>query len=115
MSRLLLSSLLLFLLTGVAYAAKVTLTPDNWGHPAGKDCVSCHSKSSAGLTGQWKESAHAKAGVNCLDCHRATTDDADAITHHDQVIATMRETGRDMQAKYKETSTGGLAINVTEC
>ena len=26
-----------------------------------------------------------------------------------------RETGRDMQAKYKETSTGGLAINVTEC
>jgi hypothetical protein len=33
----------------------------------------------------------------------------------DQVMATMRETGRDMQAKYKETSTGGLAINVTEC
>ena len=33
----------------------------------------------------------------------------------DQVIATMRETGRDMQSKYKETSTGGLAINVTEC
>ncbi len=33
----------------------------------------------------------------------------------DQVIATMRDTGRDMQSKYKETSTGGLAINVTEC
>jgi L-serine dehydratase len=33
----------------------------------------------------------------------------------DQVIVTMRETGRDMQSKYKETSTGGLAINVTEC
>ncbi|RDH79299.1 L-serine ammonia-lyase [Mycolicibacterium moriokaense] len=30
----------------------------------------------------------------------------------DQVIATMRATGRDMSAKYKETSTGGLAVNV---
>jgi len=33
----------------------------------------------------------------------------------DQVIATMRQTGLDMQSKYKETSTGGLAINITEC
>ena len=33
----------------------------------------------------------------------------------DRVIATMRETGRDKQSKYKETSAGGLAINVTEC
>ena len=39
-------------------------------------------------------------------------------THHvslDQVIATMRQTGADMQSKYKETSQGGLAVNVTEC
>jgi L-serine dehydratase len=38
--------------------------------------------------------------------------------HHvslDQVIATMRQTGADMQSKYKETSQGGLAVNVTEC
>jgi len=35
--------------------------------------------------------------------------------HLDQVIATMRETGADMQAKYKETSKGGLAVNWTEC
>lgn len=36
-------------------------------------------------------------------------------SHHvslDQVIATMRQTGTDMQAKYKETSLGGLAIHV---
>ncbi len=33
----------------------------------------------------------------------------------DQVIATMRETGLDMQNKYKETSMGGLAVNVIEC
>jgi len=38
--------------------------------------------------------------------------------HHvtlDRVIATMRETGADMQAKYKETSAGGLAVNRIEC
>jgi len=36
-------------------------------------------------------------------------------THHvtlDQVIETMRTTGADMSSKYKETSTGGLAVNV---
>ena len=38
------------------------------------------------------------------------------------LTATMRDTGRDMQEKYKETSRGGLAthviqvtVNVTEC
>jgi L-serine dehydratase len=33
----------------------------------------------------------------------------------DQVIATMRQTGADVQSKYKETSQGGLAVNFTEC
>jgi len=33
----------------------------------------------------------------------------------DKVIKTMRETGRDMGDKYKETSRGGLAVNVIEC
>jgi L-serine dehydratase len=33
----------------------------------------------------------------------------------DQVIETMRKTGADMSAKYKETALGGLAVNVVEC
>ncbi|HEX4768010.1 MAG TPA: L-serine ammonia-lyase [Lichenihabitans sp.] len=33
----------------------------------------------------------------------------------DHVIATMRQTGADMSAKYKETSQGGLAVNFIEC
>ena len=33
----------------------------------------------------------------------------------DSVVATMRETGRDMSHKYKETSLGGLAVNWVEC
>jgi L-serine dehydratase len=38
--------------------------------------------------------------------------------HHvslDKAIKTMRETGADMKDKYKETSRGGLAVNVIEC
>jgi L-serine dehydratase len=33
----------------------------------------------------------------------------------DKVIRTMRDTGRDMNARYKETSRGGLAVNIIEC
>lgn len=33
----------------------------------------------------------------------------------DEVIVTMRETGRDMSSKYKETALGGLAVSVVEC
>lgn len=33
----------------------------------------------------------------------------------DNCIETMRQTGHDMNAKYKETSQGGLAVNVVEC
>ncbi|MBD7978764.1 L-serine ammonia-lyase [Serpens gallinarum] len=33
----------------------------------------------------------------------------------DKVIRTMRQTGADMKSKYKETSRGGLAVNIIEC
>ena len=33
----------------------------------------------------------------------------------DKVIETMRKTGLDMSERYKETSLGGLAVNVVEC
>lgn len=39
-------------------------------------------------------------------------------THHvslDRVIETMRQTGLDMHDKYKETSKGGLAVNIVNC
>jgi len=39
-------------------------------------------------------------------------------THYvslDKVIRTMMQTGADMQSKYKETSRGGLAVNIIEC
>ncbi|QCI65270.1 L-serine ammonia-lyase [Phreatobacter stygius] len=41
--------------------------------------------------------------------------DGTHVVSLDKVIVTMRETGRDMQSKYKETSLGGLAVNLAEC
>lgn len=37
------------------------------------------------------------------------------IVSLDAVIETMRQTGQDMQTKYKESSLGGLAVNFVEC
>ncbi|MEW9900044.1 L-serine ammonia-lyase [Chitinivorax sp. PXF-14] len=45
----------------------------------------------------------------------ALLEDGEHKVSLDTVIATMLETGRDMQQRYKETSLGGLAVNVTEC
>ena len=41
--------------------------------------------------------------------------DGSHVVSLDTVIETMRQTGLDMSTKYKETSTGGLAVNVVEC
>jgi L-serine dehydratase len=41
--------------------------------------------------------------------------DGSHVVSLDAVIETMRQTGADMRSKYKETSLGGLAVNVTEC
>ena len=45
----------------------------------------------------------------------AMRDDAEHRVSLDQAIETMRQTGRDMQASYKETALAGLAVNVINC
>ena len=45
----------------------------------------------------------------------ALNGDGQHIVSLDAVIETMRQTGEDMRSKYKETSLGGLAVNVVEC
>ena len=59
---------------------------------------------------------NAIASVKAVAAARtALRGDGAHIVSLDSVIKTMRDTGRDMQAKYKETSLGGLAVNVIEC
>ena len=41
--------------------------------------------------------------------------DGQHVVSLDKVIKTMMQTGADMKVKYKETSRGGLAVNVVEC
>ncbi|NMM99515.1 serine ammonia-lyase [Bifidobacterium sp. DSM 109958] len=41
--------------------------------------------------------------------------DGSHVVSLDQAIRTMKQTGADMMSKYKETSQGGLAVNVVEC
>lgn len=59
---------------------------------------------------------NAIAAVKAINATQmALRGDGEHFVSLDKVIRTMRDTGRDMQAKYKETSTGGLAVNATEC
>ena len=91
--------------TGGVSAAKVSLEPSNWGHESGQYCAGCHRKTSAALTQQWKDSAHAAAGVNCMDCHIAEKTDVDAIDHEGYIIATVvspKDCGRCHEQEYKE-------------
>jgi L-serine dehydratase len=48
-------------------------------------------------------------------CRLAMDEGGEHKVSLDQVIKTMYETGQDMQSRYKETSMGGLALNVIEC
>ncbi|KAB7788603.1 L-serine ammonia-lyase [Bifidobacterium cebidarum] len=55
----------------------------------------------------------ANTAINAV--RMAMLGDGSHIVTLDQAIATMKQTGEDMMAKYKETSKGGLAVNVVEC
>ncbi|ALN56493.1 MULTISPECIES: L-serine ammonia-lyase [Lysobacter] len=59
---------------------------------------------------------NAMGAVKAINAYRmAMRGDGKHKVSLDKVIKTMRDTGRDMQDKYKETSRGGLAVNVIEC
>jgi len=59
---------------------------------------------------------NAMGAVKAINAQRmAARGDGSHKVSLDKVIKTMRDTGRDMQDKYKETSRGGLAVNVIEC
>lgn len=59
---------------------------------------------------------NAMGAIKAIDASRmAMLGDGSHKVSLDKVIATMHQTGIDMQSKYKETSKGGLAVNVVEC
>jgi L-serine dehydratase len=59
---------------------------------------------------------NAMGAVKAINAARlALSGDGTHFVSLDKVIKTMRDTGRDMKSKYKETSRGGLAVSVVEC
>jgi L-serine dehydratase len=59
---------------------------------------------------------NAMGAVKAIDAARlAMLGDGQHSVSLDKVIATMKRTGEDMSAIYKETSLGGLAVNLAEC
>jgi L-serine dehydratase len=59
---------------------------------------------------------NAMGSVKAINASRlALSGDGTHFVSLDKVIQTMRDTGRDMKSKYKETSRGGLAVSVVEC
>jgi L-serine dehydratase len=59
---------------------------------------------------------NAMGSIKAINASRmALRGDGTHFVSLDKVIKTMRETGADMSLKYKETSRGGLAVNVIEC
>jgi iron-sulfur-dependent L-serine dehydratase single chain form len=59
---------------------------------------------------------NAVASIKAMSASRiALRGDGEHFVSLDKAIKTMRDTGRDMLDKYKETSRGGLAVNVIEC
>ncbi len=59
---------------------------------------------------------NAIASVKAINAARlAMNGDGSHKVTLDKAIKTMRDTGRDMKTKYKETARGGLAVNVIEC
>ena len=54
--------------------------------------------------------------VKAINASRlALQGDGDHHVSLDRVISVMKQTGADMNDKYKETSRGGLAVNIVEC
>ncbi len=59
---------------------------------------------------------NAMGAVKAINAARmALRGDGSHYVSLDAVIRTMKQTGEDMKSKYKETSLGGLAVNVVEC
>lgn len=59
---------------------------------------------------------NAMAAMKAINAARlALSGDGIHAVSLDRAIETMRQTGLDMQDKYKETAKGGLAVNMVNC
>jgi hydroxylamine dehydrogenase len=94
----------------IPFLLALLLSPSAFAdHPqvseAGKACLECHGKSTAGIVEQWQSSAHAKNGVDCYSCHQAAEGDPATFDHYGYriaVIVTPKYCGRCHGAEVKQ-------------
>lgn len=94
---------MLIVLAALSLAAGTKSTPKKTSPPKygkSQECVACHESMQIGITTQWQDSRHAKAGVGCYDCHHADASDADAFEHNGETIAVI-VTPRDCASCHK--------------
>jgi hypothetical protein len=71
-------------------AEEAGVRPPHISVPASsRECVECHAEENPGIVAHWEGSTHAEKGVGCIECHRATVEEADSYLHHGAQIATI--------------------------
>jgi hypothetical protein len=71
-------------------AEEAGVRPPHISVPASsRECVECHAEENPGIVAHWEGSTHAEKGVGCIECHRATVEEADSYLHHGAQIATV--------------------------
>jgi hypothetical protein len=71
-------------------AEEAGIRPPHVSVPASsRECVECHAEENPGIIAHWEGSTHAEKGVGCIECHRATMEEADSYLHHGAQIATV--------------------------
>jgi len=86
-------------------ATKAASTGAAWGAPEGEKCVECHKPMNPALTEEWHAGVHGQKGINCYDCHRATTTNPGAFEHNGfmiSVIVSPKDCGRCHQKEVDE-------------
>jgi len=71
-----------------------------------RKCLECH-QSTPGVVKQWQESAHAREGVGCFECHQAKKGESDAMDHYGftvSVIVSPLDCGTCHPKEAEETS-----------
>jgi len=94
-----------------ACGQKVVTAPTN-----GVACSMASGALAEAMGGTIEQVENAAASARAVNAARmALNGDGSHFVSLDSVIKTMYETGKDMMSKYKETSQGGLAVNIVEC
>lgn len=104
MRRTLLLVLLFAVSTAFAQKPKAPAAPQPRVSAEGQTCLDCHSSTTPGIVEQWKESAHARKGVDCFSCHKARAGDPATFDHYGHKIAVIVTPNYCATCHQKETA-----------